>query len=220
MQRLRVWFTRGNEMTYISHLDMMRFWERALRRAGLPLSYSQGFSPHPRVALAVPLALGVTSEAELMDVYLSRWVPPHSFLQSLRRQLPPGLEVPEAHTIPSGLPSLQSQVRFAEYRVAVDREDGPEDVPGAVLGLLETKSLMWQHARDIGVRSYNLRALVNSLWLVDYDDSDAVLGMRLRCDPGGAGRPEQVAAALGFLKQPRSIHRTKLVLEAPREKRR
>ncbi|MDP6495610.1 MAG: TIGR03936 family radical SAM-associated protein, partial [Dehalococcoidia bacterium] len=132
MQRLRVWFTRGNEMTYISHLDMMRFWERALRRAGLPLSYSQGFSPHPRVALAVPLALGVTSEAELMDVYLSRWVPPHSFLQSLRRQLPSGLEVPEAHTIPPGLPSLQSQVRFTEYRVAVDREDGPEDVSGAV----------------------------------------------------------------------------------------
>jgi radical SAM-linked protein len=220
MQRLRVWFTRGEELAFISHLDMMRFWERALRRAGLPLSYSQGFSPHPRISLAAPLALGVTSEAELMDVYLDRWVPPHSFLQSLRAQMPRGIEVREAHTIPQDTPSLQSQVRFAEYRVELDGEGGPEDVPLALEGFLAADSIMWQHARDKDVRCYNLRELVQKLWLVYREGRRVVLGMRLRCDPAGAGRPEQVAAALGFPRSPLSLHRTRLVLEAPRGNRR
>jgi len=74
MQRLRIKFSRGEEIKYISHLDLMRCWERALKRADVPLMYSEGFSPHPRISLAAPLALGVTSEAELMDITVSRWV--------------------------------------------------------------------------------------------------------------------------------------------------
>ncbi|MEW6033516.1 MAG: TIGR03936 family radical SAM-associated protein [Chloroflexota bacterium] len=219
-QRLRVRFARGKELAFISHLDLMRFWERALRRAGLPLAYSQGFTPHPRLSLAAPLALGVTSEAELMDVYLTRWVSPHNFLHSLRQQLPPGIQLLEANTIPPTVPSLQSQVRFAEYHVVAERKGSPEDVPAALSKLLAARTFMWQHARDTGVRSYDLRALVSDLWLVNCEDNEAVLGMRLRCDPGGAGRPEQVLSALGFPGLPRSIHRTRLILEAPRGQKR
>ncbi|UCG84296.1 MAG: DUF2344 domain-containing protein, partial [Dehalococcoidia bacterium] len=72
MQRLRVTFSRSDSLKFISHLDMMRLWQRALRRADIPLAYSQGFSPHPRLSLAAPLAIGVTSSAELMDVFLQR----------------------------------------------------------------------------------------------------------------------------------------------------
>ncbi|MFC1919517.1 TIGR03936 family radical SAM-associated protein [Chloroflexota bacterium] len=217
-QRLRVRFARGLELAFISHLDLMRFWERVLRRAGLPLSYTQGFSPHPRISLAAPLALGVTSEAEIMDIYLSRWISPHNFIQSLRRQLPPGIQVHEANTVPPDIPSLQSQVRYAEYMLVVEREGGPEDVSSALQHLMATKSLMWQHIRDTGIRSYDLRALIDKLWLVSCNHSDAVIGMRLRCGPSGAGRPEQVIAALGFPGLPHSIHRNKLILEAPRGK--
>lgn len=217
-QRLRVRFARSIELAFISHLDLMRFWERALRRAGLPLSYTQGFSPHPRISLAAPLALGVTSEAEIMDIFLGQWIPPYNFIQSLGRQLPPGIRLLEANTVPSDIPSLQSQVRYAEYTVVVGREGGPEDVSSALQHLMATKSLTWQHVRDTGVRSYDLRALIDRLWLTSCDDSDAVVGMRLRCGPSGAGRPEQVIAALGFPGLPRSIHRKKLILEAPRGK--
>ena len=66
MHRLRLKFSRGEKLKYLSHLDLMRLWERALRRAGLPAAYSEGFSPHPRISLASPLAVGVTSRAELM----------------------------------------------------------------------------------------------------------------------------------------------------------
>jgi radical SAM-linked protein len=79
MQRLRVKFSRGDEIKFISNLDLMRLWQRALRRAGMPLAYSEGFNPHPRISLAAPLPLGVTGEAELMDIVLSRPVSPHFF---------------------------------------------------------------------------------------------------------------------------------------------
>ena len=83
MPRLRVRFGRGPEVKFISHLDVMRFWERAFRRARIPLAYSEGFSPHPRISLAAPLPVGVTSEAELMDVMVSRWISPQWFTDTV-----------------------------------------------------------------------------------------------------------------------------------------
>ncbi|MDD5039379.1 MAG: hypothetical protein PHN78_08730, partial [Dehalococcoidales bacterium] len=70
------------------------------------------------------------------------------------------------------------------------------------------------HERDTGRRSYDLRALIDDLWLVDWCSSLCNIGMRLRCDNSGSGRAEQVTSALGFTQYPQSIHRTRLVLEA------
>jgi hypothetical protein len=79
--------------------------------------------------------------------------------------------------------------------------------------LLEKESLPWQHQRDTGPHKYDLRALVDDLWLIDYRSGRCTIGMRLRCDSNGSGRPEQVAAALGFEKYPETIHRSKLILQ-------
>ena len=110
------------------------------------------------------------------------------------------------------LPSLQSQVRYAEYRVKVVVEKKLEEVQSALRSLLAKDTLPWQHMRDTGPRRYDLRALIDDLWLEDFRDSQCVLGMRLRMDSRGTGRPEQVATALGFSNYPKSIHRTKLIL--------
>jgi len=211
VQRLRVRFSRGEELKYISHLDLMRLWERALRRAGLPLAYSEGYNPRPRLSLAVPLALGVTGEAELMDVYFSRWVSPQLFLKAVKPQLPRGLEVLEALIIGLTLPSLQSQVRFAVYRVGVVKETTAQAVEEAISDILAKSELPWQHSRDTGIRHYDLRSLIDDLWLIQWQEDKGVLGMRLRWDSQGAGRPEQVVAALG-LAPPSFIHRTRLIL--------
>jgi radical SAM-linked protein len=213
MQRLRVRFRRGEEVKYISHLDLMRLWQRAFQRAGVALAYSEGFSPHPRISLAAPLPLGVTSEAELMDVLCNRQVSPHWFTGAVGQQLPPGVEILQACQVELSQPSLQSQMRFAEYRVEVETEKGQEGIESAVAGLLSAKQLPWQHRRDTGPRNYDLRALVDDLWLIKWQRPYCLLGMRLRCDSGGSGRPEQVALALGFGNYPRSIHRTKLILK-------
>jgi radical SAM-linked protein len=212
MQRLRLKFSRGEELKFLSHLDLMKLWERALRRAGLPLAYSEGFTPHPQIALAVPLSVGVLGQAELMDVFLSRWVSPQSFISQVKEQLPRGIDLLDARSVGLTVPSLQSQVRFVEYEVEVETEKRRQEVELALQSLLLVKELPWHHFRDTGAHYYDLRALVDDLWLIDCHDSSCVLGMRLRCDEKGTGRPEQVTKALGFSQRPKSINRIKLVL--------
>ncbi len=213
MQRLRVRFRRGEEVKFISHLDLVRLWQRALRRAEIPVAYSQGFNPQPRMSLAVPLAVGVTSQAELMDVFCTKWVSPHGFTAAVSRQLPPGIEILQVYQIPLTMPSLQSQVRYVEYEVEVEVEKDRQDIESAITSLLSVKHLPWHHQRDTETRNYDLRALIDDLWLVGWHNGYCTIGMRLCCDSSGSGRPEQVALALGFSCHPQFIHRIKLILE-------
>jgi radical SAM-linked protein len=213
MHRLRVRFKRGGEVKFISHLDLMRLWQRAFQRARIPIAYSEGFSPHPKISLAAPLPIRVTSDAELMDIHLAKWVSPHFFTNALSQQLPPGIEILQVQSIAPNQPSLQSQVSFAEYRVTLKTEKGKAEIETAISGLLSAENLPWQHQRDTGPRHYDLRALISDLWLIDYQPPYGTIGMRLRCDAGGSGRPEQVSLALGFTGSPQSIHRTKLILK-------
>jgi len=166
----------------------MRLWQRALHRAGVVLAYSEGFSPHPRMSLAAPLPIGVTSEAELMDIFDTRWVSPHFFTKAVSQQL--------------------------EYSVEVETEKERRDIEAALASLLSLKHLPWQHQRDTGTRHYDLRALIDDLWFISWCHPYYTIGMRLCCDSNGSGRPEQVANALGFTQYPQSIHRIKLVLRA------
>jgi radical SAM-linked protein len=212
MQRLRIKFSRGEELKFISHLDLMRCWERALRRAEIPLTYSEGFSPHPHISLAAPLALGVTSEAELMDISVSRWVSPHWFTSGVSQQLPVGLGILSVFPIAITLPSLQSAVRLAEYRVTVLSKINRKEIEAAIDKMLNLTELPWHHQRDTGEKKYDLRALVEDIWVTEWDESKGIMGMSLRCDSLGSGRPEQVALALGLREHPIAIHRTKLVL--------
>ena len=209
---MRIRFRRGPEVRFISHLDIIRLWHRALRRAGIELAYSEGFNPHPRISLAAPLALGVTSEAELMDIWLTKYISSHSFITCVSQQLPSGIEILQVYQIALTLPSLQSRVRYAEYRVEVIAKEGAKYVTEALASLLANEHLPWQHQRDTGPKSYDLRTLIDDLWLDSWHGDFGVVGMRLRCDSRGSGRPEQVIKALG-LSEPRSIHRTKLILK-------
>ena len=212
MQRLRIRFGRGEEIKFVSHLDIMRLWDRAFHRAHIPLAYSEGFNPHPKMSLAAPLAVGLTSEAELMDVFVARTVTPHWFTSALTQQLPPGITILGVFQAALTLPSLQSQVRYADYRVQLDADEA-KDTEKAVSALLAMERLPWQHRRDTGQRSYDLRALISDLRVVSITESGCTLEMKLRCDSGGSGRPEQVVLALGFTQHPLSIHRTKLTLD-------
>ena len=213
MQRLRIRFCRGQEVKFISHLDILRLWQRALHRAEISVAYSEGFSPHPRISLAAPLPIGVTSQAELMGILCTKWVSPHFFTAAVSQQLPPGIEILQVYQAALTLPSLQSQVRHAEYRVEVETEKGGKDIEAAITKLLSTKHLPWQQQRDTKIRNYDLRALIDDLWLTDWRSGYCTVGMRLRCDNSGSGRPEQVATALGFTRYPQLIHRTKLILK-------
>jgi len=147
-----------------------------------------------------------------MDINLTRWVSPHWFTGAVSQQLPAGMGILGVIPVALTLQSLQSAVRFAEYRVNVESEMNPGEIQSKVDTLLSVQELPWRHQRDTGERIYDLRRLVEDVWVEEWLDRSRVLGMVLRCDSGGSGRPEQVALALGVSEYPRSIHRMKLTL--------
>ncbi|MCL4459574.1 MAG: TIGR03936 family radical SAM-associated protein [Chloroflexi bacterium] len=210
MQRLRLTFGRGDPLKYIAHLDLMRLWERLLRRAAVPLAYSKGFNPQPKIAIAAPLPVGVTSEGEVLDVILERDMTPSDFWQRLQPQLPAGLEVYSVEEVSLSLPSLQSQLRAAEYLIAVATAEGREAVEQRIAALLQARELWRERRRHNERRHYDLRPLIEQVWVETWDDMH-LLGMRLRADPTAGGRPEEVSDALGFGPRPLSLHRRRLV---------
>lgn len=118
LHRIRFSFSRGNELQYLSHLDLMRLFMRALRRASLPLAYSRGYNPHPRLSLASPLPLGVTASAEYGEIFLTMAMDCAYFTGSLGEQLPAGLELTGAVAADLREPSLAAVVNAALYRAA------------------------------------------------------------------------------------------------------
>ena len=223
-QRIRVTFSRGETTKYITHLDLMRFWERALRRAELPVAYSEGFSPHAQLAMAAPLPVGTTSDAELMDVFMSESTAPKTLIAALAPQLPEGLAVVSAEEVGMSLPALQADVRFAEYDVrvaatqcerAVETEawsvEVGADVASVVERFLAAETIPWEHKREDEMKSYDIRSQVEGIAIAAREGDGLLLGLRLKNDSSGSGRPEQVMLALG-LPSPTRIHRTKLIL--------
>jgi radical SAM-linked protein len=164
----------------------------------------------------VPLSVGVTADNELLDISITKVVSPHWFVETVNRQLPEGMKVLEATPISPNVPSLQSQVRFTQYQVEVQTDKNEEEIKTDIDRLLALESLPWHHERDTGRKSYDLRNLIDDIWLVDMKPASCVMGMILRCDESGSGRPEQVVLALGITEYPRSIKRTKLLLGSHR----
>jgi radical SAM-linked protein len=217
-QRLRLTFATGGPMRYVSHLDTMRTWERTIRRARLPLAYTQGFSPHPRIALAAPLPVGVEGERELMDLWLDEPVTPADAARALNDAAPPGLEVVAVEEVDERLPSLQSQLASARYRVGLAStglaDTGGDGIAKRIEALLALDELDWEEQRGDKVRRYDLRATIIDLTL---DEDGATVRMHLSLEEGRTGRPAQVLRALDLDGGVPEIVRTEVALRDPSE---
>src|SRR5512143_4102672 len=108
-QRLRVHFTRDETLKYIGHLDMARTWQRIVRRAALPLAYSEGFNPQPRMSFAAALPVGCTSDHEELDMVLAPPMSIEAVKANLERALPLGMKVISIEEMPLNTPALQMQ---------------------------------------------------------------------------------------------------------------
>lgn len=210
MARLRVTFGRGEAVKYLAHLDLVRMWERIVRRAGLPLAYTEGFTPHPKLSLAAPLPVGVTSEAELLDITFTEPVTSEGFRQAVEPQLPGGVTVEDVVPITDRGPALPALLRAVEYQIALRTDDAPEQIAERVGSLLGAESLPRVREREGKRKEYDLRPFVEELWVCGTPDDPARIGARLRAGNNGIGRPDELVAALGYPERPRSIHRTKV----------
>lgn len=209
-QRLRLTFAKGEAVKYISHLDLARTWERVFRRVGLPLAYSQGYNPRPRFQIAAALPVGVTGGVELLDAWLVEpWFAEEAFSQ-LHPALPQGLDVSHVAEVELGSPSLQSQMRAADYRAVVRSPEPVEAIATRVELLLEAPTLPRRREHKGKLQTYDLRPLIQTLAVGPGPQGVCILTMRLQASPQGAGRPDQVLDALGLTLAVRSIERTAL----------
>ncbi|NLP07856.1 MAG: TIGR03960 family B12-binding radical SAM protein [Clostridiaceae bacterium] len=115
---IRIRFERGEAVKFLSHLDLMKVFERAVRRSGLPVSYSKGFNPHPRMVLGLPLAVGMTSECEHADFQTGAEIEPQEFMRKLNDSLPDGIRVTAAAVNDSGK-NIMAMVCRADYILEV-----------------------------------------------------------------------------------------------------
>jgi len=205
-QRYRVYFSKTDKMRFTGHLDLILTWERTFRRAGLPLAYSEGFSPHPVLNMAAPLPLGFTSTGEIGDFWLSDIVTIDKFRSDLEKSLPPGLLLREIREIDDIFgPKLPSLVLAASYSITIN-EIHPE-LAADINELIISQNLI----RERKGKSYDLRPLIISL---EPDQSNPnIVQMTLSNLPGATGRPDEVLAALGIPILGTRISRKEIILK-------
>lgn len=212
-QRQRIRFAKGEALKYISHLDLARTWERVFRRAGLPVAYSQGFNPRPRFQIAAALPVGVTGRAELLDIWLDQALSPVDVCARLQPALPLGLDIIDLAEVALQGPSLQSQLRTADYSAIVRSGEPVEAIRTRIQALLDMPAIPRQRQQKGRWQSYDLRPLVRSVAVDLAPDGAWVLRMCLQASPQGAGRPGEVLDALGLTLAPHSIERANLSFE-------
>jgi radical SAM-linked protein len=208
--RYRIVFAKTEAMRFTGHLDLHRTWERTLRRAGLPLAYSEGFNPHPKINIGAALPLGCLSRGDLIDAWLERELEPGEVEAALRQAAPPGIQIEGVARLAGTEAVLQGQIEASVYEVSSGEFRDAAGLTGSIDAMLAADHL----PRVRRSKTYDLRPLVEML---EYDSGRSVLRMRLAARPGAVGRPEEVLQALGLDPAQALAVRTELVLARPVE---
>ncbi len=205
-QRLRISFTKEGPLRFISHHDLMRLFERALRRTGLPLKMSEGYNPRPQLSFPAALALGIESRDELFEVELTEWVSPRLARERLEGQLPPGIGIKGVASVGYG---EKAEVTGAEFAVRMERM--PEDLPRRLEDFMSASEVLVERKRKSGTKRINVRGFVRHVSL----DGERLV-FDLAVSPAGTARPEEVLEAVMGLSPaalaPLHITRTRLYL--------
>lgn len=187
-------FAKEEKINAISHLDTMRAVQRALRRAEMPMRYSQGFNPHPLLAFASALGVGVSSEAEWLDIELEETMSEAEFFERLRATMPPGMPLIEAKEVPEKYPALMSITAFADYeiRIKTTQEHTLEDLQKTTEEML-AGSVMAMKKSKKGIQEVDIAPMIASLSVDKFlpleEGSEIVLNMRCIHAPSGALNP-------------------------------
>jgi radical SAM-linked protein len=187
VQRLRVKYAKRGRARFTSHRDFGRAFERALRRAGVPMAYSSGFSPHPRISYANASPTGAASEAEYLEIALAEVCDPERVRQAVDAALPEGLDVLAVEPAPPG--ALADLLTGSRWRIKLADVD-PVLTERAVAALLDRQSVPVQRMTKTGLRSFDARTAVVSLAV---DGPDLVLVL-VHGTP--LVRPDDVVSAL------------------------
>ena len=194
--RLRIRFAKTGSMALLSHLDLMRMLERALRRSALPISFTGGFHPLPRIQVALALPLGAEADSEWMDLEFTRPVAPELLLQTLQGLLPEGIVLCSAQEVPVKGKSLSQEIVGAAWSFDLMPASGTTtDWPGALAAINAAETLIWNDTDKKGrPRQRDCRPALRQLAIVDATETERVrLRLEAAVDPMGRSiRPSQI----------------------------
>ena len=209
MIRIRLSHSKSGALRYTGNLDMQKVWERAFRRARLPLAYSQGFHPQPRINQACPLPLGFTSTAELLDVWLTDEMPLDQVRTAVEGAIPAGLKIQAVETIDLHAPALQTQVDTADYAITLHHPVDAGDLRRRIAALMDAPAVM----RERRGKMYNLRPLIMAMRIFEPIGNPIQIFLTLTVREGATGRPEEVLLELGLDPFAATVERTQLRLK-------
>ena len=220
---IRAKFRRSDEVKFISHLDLMKVFERAIRRARLPIAYSQGFNPHPGMVFGLPLGVGVTSDAEYADFEVTDdGISINKFIDALNAQLPQGLEVLSAR-VRSSKQNIMSIIAASEYTAVIGTrsECTEKNLKQSIHRYLAQQEIVVKKRTKNGIKDTNIRDMIYDL---DYEIQPFgiynVLKFTMLVSAGSKAnlKPDLLIESLcGFLGidfEIDRVHRTKLFVQA------
>lgn len=196
---VRLRFAKHGKVRFISHRDVARAFERAFRIEQLPLAFTQGFVPRPKVSFGLALSVGHESDAEYLDVELVESVPLDAMAQRLSTALPDGIDVTGVAALADRAPALQESVTAVDYRVIVTRDGNnpeAEEVAAIVDRALARPTLTVTRKRKGREVTDDLRPIVRAMTVAGVGELGLVLDLELSTHPRGA-RPAEVLAATG-----------------------
>lgn len=157
-------FDKKDSVKFVSHLDVQRLFQRAFRRADIPMAYSQGFNPHPLLSFATALTVGATSSAEWLDIKLDKEMQPEAFANRLNDNLPQGFHVSEAYAVEDKYPTLSTVMTAAEYDVVLsfEGEEAAAGAPEAMEKLLAAPIVVLKKTKG-GMKNVDIRPNVYEL---------------------------------------------------------
>jgi len=198
MSRVLLKLSKGDEVRYLSHLDFVRAFELALRRAEIPVEYSQGFNPRPKMSFGAAIGVGVTSDDERIVLELASPMPPYEVKERLNFSLPGGIRVLDAEAVPEGVRSPLSEVRASRFRVdlACDGSCDPSEVEEAVRGLFESDEVIVTRTQKDKTKDVNIRPHLLSARVVEFDAGTISLEVDLGFSDSGGAMPRDFVQAL------------------------
>lgn len=180
-------YQKGSEVSLISHLDIQRTLQRAFRRAGLPLLYSNGFNPHPQFSFATAAATGMSSDCEWFEVQLSEPIAPEEFVSRANAVMPVGMSISGAFEPPEGFGSLSAKLRAAEYLVKLSFYDAvQEEKLRTTLEAMLAGEIVINKRTKGGVRPVDMRPYILRVSVEQVEGDTAVLRVlgKLQADGG------------------------------------
>lgn len=159
--KVRFQFKRREELKYIGHLDVMRLFERAFKRASIPVTHSQGFNPRPEIVFAQPMALGLSSDGEFADVELETDYDLKVFIEKVNAVLPDGVKIVDAREKTSNK-NIMAIVKAARYRIDF-KADGIQDIDSVISYILGKKKIIVLKKTKSGESEIDIRPLIYEL---------------------------------------------------------